>query len=40
VETIGEEGRILWGVGTDENTVTAALRAVLSAHERHQSSAD
>jgi rubrerythrin len=28
-------GRMLWGVGTDENTVTASLRAVLSAHERH-----
>ena len=40
VETIGEGGLVLWGVGTDENTVTAALRAVLSAHERHQSSAD
>jgi len=37
VETIDGNGEVLWGVGTDENTVTAALRAVLSAHERHQS---
>ena len=36
VETIDESGEVLWGVGTDENTVTASLRAVLSAHERHQ----
>ncbi|MEY3167010.1 MAG: 2-isopropylmalate synthase, partial [Actinomycetota bacterium] len=35
VETINEAGDVLWGVGTDENTVTASLRAVLSAHERH-----
>ena len=27
---------VLWGVGTDENTVTASLRAVLSAHEIHR----
>jgi len=40
VETIGEDGVTLWGVGTDESTVTAALRAVLSAHERHQSPTD
>ncbi|MEY4362542.1 MAG: 2-isopropylmalate synthase [Actinomycetota bacterium] len=37
VETVNGAGDVLWGVGTDENTVTAALRAVLSAHERHQS---
>ena len=37
VETVAESGEVLWGVGTDENTVTASLRAVLSAHERHQS---
>ncbi|MFZ9123098.1 MAG: 2-isopropylmalate synthase [Ilumatobacteraceae bacterium] len=37
VETVSESGDVLWGVGTDENTVTASLRAVLSAHERHQS---
>jgi 2-isopropylmalate synthase len=36
VETVSESGDVLWGVGTDENTVTASLRAVLSAHERHQ----
>ena len=36
VETVSGSGEILWGVGTDENTVTAALRAVLSAHERHE----
>lgn len=35
VETTGDTGEVLWGVGTDENTVTAALRAVLSAYERH-----
>ena len=35
VETINGNGDVLWGVGTDENTVTASLRAVLSAHERH-----
>ena len=37
VETVNGDNDVLWGVGTDENTVTAALRAVLSAHERHQS---
>ena len=37
VETVNGANDVLWGVGTDENTVTAALRAVLSAHERHQS---
>ncbi len=36
VETVNAAGEVLWGVGTDENTVTASLRAVLSAHERHQ----
>jgi 2-isopropylmalate synthase len=35
VETINDLGEVLWGVGTDENTVTASLRAVLSAYERH-----
>ncbi|MFZ4719233.1 MAG: 2-isopropylmalate synthase [Ilumatobacteraceae bacterium] len=29
-------GAVKWGVGTDPSTITAALRAVLSAHERHQ----
>ena len=37
VETVDGSGEVLWGVGTDENTVTASLRAVLSAHERHES---
>ena len=35
--------RMVWSCissGRAENTVTAALRAVLSAHERHQASAD
>ncbi|TEX47438.1 MAG: 2-isopropylmalate synthase [Acidimicrobiales bacterium mtb01] len=36
VETVSGAGDVLWGVGTDENTVTAALRAVLSAHERQE----
>ena len=27
--------RVLWGVGTDDNIITASLRAVLNAHERH-----
>jgi len=35
VETTNATGDVLWGVGTDENTVTASLRAVLSAYERH-----
>ncbi|MFZ9628532.1 MAG: 2-isopropylmalate synthase [Ilumatobacteraceae bacterium] len=37
VETSSAAGEIRWGVGTDPSTVTAALRAVLHAHERHQS---
>ena len=37
IETKNGDGRVLWGVGTDPNTITAALRAVLQAHERHQS---
>jgi 2-isopropylmalate synthase len=35
VETSGPDGRVLWGVGVDPNTVAASLRAVLSAVERH-----
>ncbi|MGD9703228.1 MAG: 2-isopropylmalate synthase [Acidimicrobiia bacterium] len=31
VETIDDEGTIRWGVGQDPNTITASLRAVLSA---------
>src|SRR4029079_5024269 len=33
VETSGPDGRVLWGVGVDPNTVAASLRAVLSAVE-------
>ena len=29
------DGEVRWGVGTDPSTITAALRAVLNAHERH-----
>ena len=36
VETNVVDGEVRWGVGTDPNTITAALRAVLNAHERHQ----
>ncbi|MFM7125482.1 MAG: 2-isopropylmalate synthase [Actinomycetota bacterium] len=39
VETIDADGDVLWGVGTDENTVTASLKAVLSAYERHTQAA-
>ena len=37
VETSAASGEVRWGVGTDPSTVTAALRAVLHAHERHAS---
>ncbi|MDO9174151.1 MAG: 2-isopropylmalate synthase, partial [Actinomycetota bacterium] len=37
IETKNGDGRVLWGVGIDPSTITAALRAVLQAHERHQS---
>ena len=36
VETSNGDGTIKWGVGKDPSTITAALRAVLAAHERHQ----
>jgi 2-isopropylmalate synthase len=36
VETSVAGGAVKWGVGTDPSTITAALRAVLNAHERHQ----
>jgi 2-isopropylmalate synthase len=36
IETKNGNGNVLWGVGTDPSTITAALRAVLQAHERHQ----
>ena len=35
VETTSADGEVRWGVGTDPSTITAALRAVLNAHERH-----
>jgi 2-isopropylmalate synthase len=35
VEASGEEQRVLWGVGIDANIITASLRAVLNAYERH-----
>ncbi|MEO5975504.1 MAG: 2-isopropylmalate synthase, partial [Ilumatobacteraceae bacterium] len=35
VETADSEGTICWGVGVDPNTITASLRALLNAHERH-----
>ena len=34
VETTSPGHGVLWGVGTDPNTSTASLRAVLNAHER------
>jgi 2-isopropylmalate synthase len=37
VETSDADGTVKWGVGTDPSTITAALRAVLNAHERHSS---
>jgi len=36
VETSEPDGQVLWGVGVDPNIITASLRAVLNAHERHQ----
>ncbi|MDO8363138.1 MAG: 2-isopropylmalate synthase [Actinomycetota bacterium] len=36
VETKHAGGTIVWGVGRDPSTITAALRAVLNAHERHE----
>jgi 2-isopropylmalate synthase len=36
VETSGPGGTVLWGVGVDPNIITASLRAVLNAHERHR----
>ena len=35
VETSNGDGTVKWGVGRDPSTVTAALRAVLGAHDRH-----
>ena len=39
VETKARGGRVLWGVGRDDSILTASLRAVLSAFERHQRAA-
>ena len=36
VETSEPDGDVLWGVGVDPNIITASLRAVLNAHERHR----
>ncbi|MFM8267717.1 MAG: 2-isopropylmalate synthase [Ilumatobacteraceae bacterium] len=36
IESTVAGGAVRWGVGTDPSTVTAALRAVLNAHERHR----
>ena len=36
VETSEPEGNVLWGVGVDPNIITASLRAVLNAHQRHR----
>jgi 2-isopropylmalate synthase len=36
VESVGPDGEIRWGVGTDPNITTASLRAVLSAVERQR----
>jgi 2-isopropylmalate synthase len=36
--TSATQQRVLWGVGTDDNIITASLRAVLNAHERHTAS--
>ena len=36
VETGDETGNTRWGVGIDPNTITASLRAVLNAFERHE----
>jgi 2-isopropylmalate synthase len=34
VESTTSTGSVKWGVGTDPNTITASLRAVLAAAER------
>ncbi|MFM9084123.1 MAG: alpha-isopropylmalate synthase regulatory domain-containing protein, partial [Actinomycetota bacterium] len=35
VETTDGKGNVRWGVGLDPNIITASLRAVLGAWERH-----
>ncbi len=37
VETVGPDGATRWGVGTDPSIVTASLRAIVSALNRHRS---
>jgi 2-isopropylmalate synthase len=37
VETQGPNGEVRWGVGLDESILTASLRAVISAANRHRS---
>ena len=37
VETTDGDGNVRWGVGTDPNIISASLRAVLGAYERHTS---
>jgi 2-isopropylmalate synthase len=39
VETRSRDGRVLWGVGTDSNIMTASLRAVVSSFLRQRSGA-
>jgi 2-isopropylmalate synthase len=36
VETQGPDGEVRWGVGMDESILTASLRAVVSAANRHR----
>jgi 2-isopropylmalate synthase len=36
VETVDDEGVLRWGVGTDQNILTASLRAVACAYERQR----
>ncbi|WP_369124969.1 alpha-isopropylmalate synthase regulatory domain-containing protein, partial [Pseudomonas sp. AH2 (2023)] len=36
VETQSADGEVRWGVGLDESILTASLRAVVSAVNRHR----
>ena len=36
VETQGPDGEVRWGVGLDESILTASLKAVVSAANRHR----
>ena len=36
IESSNESGDVRWGVGVHPSTITASLRAVLSAFERQQ----